>query len=102
VSPTFDDFIDLMPLVAHRGWQVNENGRVRNEAGECPYCALVNEVYGQRIAHLMVNRPMLGIEAPPPESPIDGAKLLVWAADRPEDPDRQRLLAALGLTKEAS
>lgn len=45
---TAQDIIDLLPIVADRGWSVRSSGRmrgtIRDRDDRCPVCALVNEI----------------------------------------------------------
>jgi len=36
--------LDLLPIVADRGWDVGERGVIRDRDGRCPMCALANEI----------------------------------------------------------
>lgn len=43
---TAKTWFDLLPIVADRGWKVNQDGEIRDKKGYCPICALANEVSG--------------------------------------------------------
>jgi len=47
---TADDILDLMPIVAHLPWSVSLHGGIRTATGQCPVCALVEELSGGEIA----------------------------------------------------
>ena len=40
------DVIDLLPIVADRGWMVTRLGWMRDKDNRCPLCAFTNEVAG--------------------------------------------------------
>lgn len=41
---TADDIIDLLPIVADRGWRILGNGYIRDMDDRCPVCALAHEM----------------------------------------------------------
>jgi hypothetical protein len=53
-EPTVQQWLSLMPLVAHRGWSETPPSpsgvdirRIRDRDGYCPICALVEELVGR-------------------------------------------------------
>jgi hypothetical protein len=48
-TPTYQDILDLLPIVDHRDWKVKPvTGRIRDENGSCPLAALCEEITGKR------------------------------------------------------
>lgn len=45
-------FFDLLPIVAHQKWEEDFGGEIRNSKGECPLCAVINELNGRHIANV--------------------------------------------------
>lgn len=89
---TVQDFLDLMPLVADRGWRVDHNGEIRDRDGRCPICALGNEILGtdQR------NGTLSGFPGRT-QGESDAIGYVIFAADYPEDNLRPALMRALGM-----
>ncbi len=91
------DWLDLMPLVANRGWRARKNDEeaIRDWSGRCPICALVHELSEGQIdhyvrAHIAARKLDLG--------KTKGFKDIVAAADWKSAPLRRDLMAALGIT----
>lgn len=93
---TAKDWLDLMPLVADKGWAV-AGGRLRDGDGRCPICALLYETHGTGSSELywLAVREAFGERA---RGELEyAADDIARAADMPSDPLRPALLAALGL-----
>lgn len=110
---TFDKLIDLMPIVAHRGFRATtlgpwlaspSNTRVRDRNGRCPICALVNELDPRWDFHecaIIAMEHLFGRALAPQE--MDVVMRVAFAADhaasthlgRRAIEDRKRLLEAL-------
>lgn len=48
-DPTWQEILDLLPIIAHRGWTVDHEdvpglNFIRDRDGFCPLCALANEI----------------------------------------------------------
>ena len=43
---TIECLLDLLPILADRGWHSESRGELRSYYSECPICALVNEIEG--------------------------------------------------------
>lgn len=55
------DVLDLLPIIAERGpWDVNLLNRIRNSRGECPLCALYNEIYDAGVDNLKLDAARAG------------------------------------------
>lgn len=93
---TTQDWINLMPIVADRGWVERTLGIIRDGAGRCPICALVHEISGGLI-DLMGDA---NYAARLLNGTIAGAGALVDAADNRNHPGRPALMAALGMRDE--
>lgn len=94
-------WLDLMPLVANRGWRARkqDDGTIRDRSGRCPICALAHELSKGQIdhyvrAHIAVRE--LGLDE------TRGFKDIVAAADWKSAPLRRDLMAALGLPYDRS
>ena len=91
---TPDTLIDLMPIVANRGWRVvNSTGWIRDSDDRCPICALANEidanVYWSLAAHAAMT--LLCAEV------FDATESVANAADRHNHALRGKLMQALGM-----
>ena len=86
------DWIDLLPLVAHRGWEIDAVGYVRDRDGFCPICALANEVDSsfKLQTYFWHAAERLGLRDA-------GQDAIARAADSPSATYRRSLLRALGL-----
>jgi hypothetical protein len=42
---TAQDILDLLPIVADRGWKVGCNNTIRDRNERCPICSLLNETH---------------------------------------------------------
>lgn len=89
------DWLDLMPLVADRGWRVKPDGYIRDREDRCPVCALAYVASDGAIdsykrawnaAFELLERPC-----------VASVDAVVHAADGPNDPLRPALMAALGM-----
>lgn len=103
-----DDILDLLPLVADRGWSIRD-GYIRDRDGRCPICALVNELSGGGIGWKEMAGIALRALASDAEAPLIYASQLhpvayaamsevMDAADlRARTSARDKMLAYLGL-----
>jgi hypothetical protein len=88
-------YLELLPIVADRGWEIRPSGVIRDRDSRCPLCALANEI----------DHTILYIGAYPAALKRAGLMLLfeahsvATAADRTNHPLRNDLMAALGMTK---
>lgn len=41
---SLEDFLDLFPILSHRGWEIKKGRIIRDKDGFCPLCALANEI----------------------------------------------------------
>lgn len=92
---TAQDYLDLLPIVADRGWRVDEGGYIRDRDGRCPLCSLANEVDAKvkkRAAHISA---LISIGV----SRTYGDRVIMFAADEPDSPLRPALMRALGMTQ---
>jgi hypothetical protein len=96
MNPTFEDWLDLMPLVADLEWRVEDLRFIRAECGGlCPMEALRRELGAKVFTGYTFNGPTsiaraLGVER-------GGVWDVADVADDPNDPRRPALMAALGM-----
>jgi hypothetical protein len=95
------DIIDLLPIVADRGWHVKAGVAIRDREGRCPICALAHELsHGQSnwytFAHEAMGAIGLGHEAQ------DATAIVMNAADSQQGGYRLALLRALNLATGAA
>jgi hypothetical protein len=101
---TADDIIDLLPIVANRGWRVSFSGAIRDRDGRCPVCALVHEVSGGALdektkAWNALQR--LGFRSYTAYN-FGSVHSITLASDIPFGPLRDRLEQALGMRPEVT
>ena len=93
---TAQDLLDLMPIVADRGWLLAVTEVIRDADGRCPVCALANEIdpliENKIFGHEAFGR--LDIDEP------DAISRIMTAADLPSNALRPQLMQALGMVKE--
>lgn len=41
---TLKQFLDMLPIVADKGWVISSKGKLRDNAGRCPLCSLAKEI----------------------------------------------------------
>ncbi len=97
IDATAEDWLELLPLVAGQRWMVGQNGNIRNDADECPLCALAAEVLGGSFYHYTRETPRVSWGIDDGSTPIGMADIIV-AADIKRAILRPRLMAALGMT----
>lgn len=93
--------LDLLPIVADRGWRIRNDGAVRDRDDRCPVCALVHELSRGTIdmtvsavrAMRQLGYDSAGIYSPVPRV-MDAADI-----DHGSGSDRKPLLRALGLAQ---
>jgi hypothetical protein len=93
------DILDLLPIVADRGWVITDRpfNTIRDRDGRCPICAFLNETHGLNYRWEM--KLAWGESNLPRTAAI---KRIAYAADYPDDPLRPALMQALGMTPEAT
>jgi hypothetical protein len=88
-------YIELLPIVADRGWRILGDGSIRDRDGRCPLCSLANEI--NRAINLRSNYwealGRVGLAAT-----IETDKIAA-AADYPNHDFRPTLMAVLGMTE---
>ena len=91
---TPDTLIDLMPIIANRGWRVDRDIFIRDRQGFCPICAIVEEITQEDATwRLAAHAAMGSIDA----DDYDSVESVANAADRPNHWLRERLMLALGV-----
>jgi hypothetical protein len=86
-------YLDLLPIVADRGWRVDK-GYIRDRLGRCPLCALADEVHGDGLGYMGAYHAALQSAGFQPAVQADS---IANAADRRWHPLRPALMAALGM-----
>jgi hypothetical protein len=97
---TVEDIIDLLPIVADRGWKVREDlwGVIRDRDGRCPICALVHELSGGEIDYKGAAGKAMRLYVESDITPLGGEVMAVMAgADHKDHPLRPAIAEALGL-----
>jgi hypothetical protein len=90
------DIIDLLPIVADRGWRVRSGVVIRDREGRCPICALAHELsHGKSNWYTFAHEAMGGIGLS--HEALDATATVMNAADSPQGGYRPALLRALGL-----
>lgn len=89
---TAQDILDLLPIVADRGWQIDSTGFIRDTSWSCPICALLNETHG-RGEKVAAGNAWEGVGF----RDDAGMKSIVGAADNEDHPLRPDLMRALGM-----
>lgn len=79
--------IDLLPITTeNRSWKVLPSGRIRSNFGECPACAVINEIEGTIIETISPHFAIKHIDGEYPDNEImDDISYIVTAADRKSD-----------------
>jgi hypothetical protein len=95
-EPHMNKYLELLPIVADRGWRITREGLIRAERDrleQCPICALSQEI---EPASPWMNS--FGLALKDIGLPADKDALAVAnAADWPSHPLRPALMAALGM-----
>jgi hypothetical protein len=86
-------YLELLPIVADRGWRSEEGGYIRDIDGRCPLCSLAHELSDGE-----VNRFEMALNALADLGlPFTDADEVISAADDRADALRPALMAALGM-----
>lgn len=94
---TAEDLLDLMPIVADRGWALSRSGRIRDADDRCPLCSFANaiepRVFQRADVHSAMNDAgVTGIE------PLAIWQIMMAADNNPAGARlRPRLMQALGM-----
>lgn len=96
---TVEEVLDLLPIVANRGWRVTGIGFIRDRDDRCPICALAHEVTGgevdlRQMARLAQLQMFPGEQSQPLSYAFDR---IIMAADVRSAPWRTLLMQALGM-----
>lgn len=90
---TAQDWIDLLPIVADRGWHVRLNDQyIRDRSDRCPICALAHEVDSSIDEYTFANRAAARVFDTQSCVPA-----IMNAADSLTHPLRPALMHALGM-----
>jgi hypothetical protein len=87
-------YLELLPIVADRGWRVIDDGDIRDKDFRCPLCALVHELSGGTVDHYQMVCMALAAVGAPVDSDSDD---IIDAADYDGSPLRDDLMVALGM-----
>lgn len=93
---TTTDLIDLLAIVAHRGWRL-VGKRVRDADNFCPICALFNEADPRIVEKELVYSALARANETPDMDTRKAICQVMCAADYSRGPHRAALLEALGL-----
>ena len=92
---TAQDILDLLPIVANRGWRLYGSA-IRDKDGFCPICALLNETHGTRW-EILPGSAWQDAELPEASQAIS---IIANAADWPSHTMRSALMVALDIPQE--
>lgn len=93
---TAQDILDLLPIVADRGWRERRDGFIRDKDGRCPVCALVHEVTHGKVDFTFMAE--LSYKSAFGYAGLAAQFEIANAADYVTHPSRPVLMAALGMT----
>ena len=94
---TVQDWIDILPIVQGQGWHT-AGSHIRNRAGQCPLCALVDEVAGTRTGFNISAEPAVHYaELVDSDADMPSVKEIMHAADSTFSEYRLALRHALGM-----
>lgn len=98
MKPTKQDILDLLPIVAYRGWKLNFAGAIRDKKGYCPVCALVDEIDHSigEFRHTLAWTSMAMLTGENIEK-LSGVSEIVDSADWKKDETREEMLQILGV-----
>lgn len=95
---TSQDYIDLLPIVSGQTWSEDIfDGRIRNEKGQCPLCALAEEIRPELQFTVSYYDATLGADLLPDQLRLSAIHQVANAADRKEHPKHRALKLALGM-----